>query len=273
MTKEQTFKYLKDNKKVLIEEKKAAVKHCDPVVYQITPKVTKEGAEKSLEDIAPGVEVSTILVKAVINTTNIIDSHKDCHQNSIWKKCLKEKKDFYLLQEHQMKFNMIITDKVKAFTEAMTWKDLGLSYEGTTEALIFDCEIDEDRNEYMFEQYLKGYVKNHSVGMRYISIFLCINSDEKYYAEEKANWDKYYPTVANKEVADQDGYFWAVTEAKIVEGSAVPIGSNTATPTLSVSPKDTEADDVTSDKAEPPTGTPNKQESPDIDWQQVIDKF
>ncbi len=39
---------------------------------------------------------------------------------------------------------------------------------------------------------------------------------------------------ANKEEAENQGYFWAVKEAKVLEGSAVPIGSNTATPTLEV---------------------------------------
>ena len=53
--------------------------------------------------------------------------------------------------------------------------------------------------------------------------------------EEKKIWDKYYPVVANKEIADECGYFWVVTEAKVIEGSAVPIGSNQATPTLNIS--------------------------------------
>jgi hypothetical protein len=70
--------------------------------------------------------------------------------------------------------------------------------------------------------------------MQYVQILLCINSEEKYYTEEKTNWDKYYPMVANKDVADERGCFWAVTEAKIIEGSAVVIGSNGATPTISV---------------------------------------
>jgi hypothetical protein len=86
----------------------------------------------------------------------------------------------------------------------------------------------------MFEQYAKGYVKEHSVGMRYVKLELAINSDNKWDVEEKEVWDKYYPEIANKEVADERGYFWAVTEAKIVEGSAVVKGSNYATPTISI---------------------------------------
>jgi hypothetical protein len=116
----------------------------------------------------------------------------------------------------------------------MQWSDLGLNLKGDTEALIFNATISKQRNPYMFEQYAKGYVKEHSVGMRYVKLELAINSDNKWDVEEKEVWDKYYPEIANKEVADERGYFWAVTEAKIVEGSAVVKGSNYATPTISI---------------------------------------
>lgn len=240
------FKHLKDNKKALIEEKKFSIKCADPISYHVT--ATNEKGETVKASLVQGENPTALIVKAVINTTNIIDSHMDLHVPGIWKKSLKEKKEYYLLQEHQMKFDKIITDQVKAATESMLWKELNQKLDGSTEALIFDCEIDPERNEYMFEQYLRGYVKNHSVGMRYVQLFLCLNSDEKYYKEEKEYWDKYYPMVANKEVADESGYFWAVTEAKIIEGSAVPIGSNTATPTMSVTPKNIEAVDDTSNQ-------------------------
>jgi hypothetical protein len=32
----------------------------------------------------------------------------------------------------------------------------------------------------MFNQYAKGYVKEHSVGMRYVKLELAVNSDSKY---------------------------------------------------------------------------------------------
>jgi hypothetical protein len=72
-------------------------------------------------------------------------------------------------------------------------------------------------------------VKNHSVGMQYVKLFLAVN-DERYEEEFKV-WEKYINLAVNKEVAIEYGYFWAVTEAKVIEGSAVPIGSNTYTPT------------------------------------------
>jgi len=88
----------------------------------------------------------------------------------------------------------------------------------------------------MFGQYAKGYVKEHSAGLRYIQLELAINSDAEWDKEEKAVWDKYYNDIVNKEDVDEYGYFWAVTEQKIIEGSAVVKGSNFATPTILVEP-------------------------------------
>ena len=47
---------------------------------------------------------------------------------------------------------------------------------------MFDAEIKKGKP--MYKQYLKGYVDNHSVGM-HMYLFLCINSDDKYYREGK----------------------------------------------------------------------------------------
>ena len=116
----------------------------------------------------------------------------------------------------------------------MSFKELGYDHTGKSEVLIFDASIEKDRNSYMFDQYAKGYVKNHSVGMQYVKLEMAINSESSFDKEEKAVWDKYYPAIANKSDVDQQGYFWAVTEAKVIEGSAVPMGSNFVTPTISI---------------------------------------
>ena len=237
-TKEDLFKFLKENKSFLIAEKKAAIKYADAVSYfegYVTEKddtisVTKSEGINSAELL----KKDSIRVKVVINTTNLMDSHRDVHMKGIWKKTLKEQKTVYLLQEHQMKFENVITDSVKASVKTFNWKEIGFDFDGDTEALVFDAEIPKERNQFMFEQYAKGYVKEHSVGMRYVALELCINSDDKYDRIEKEAWDKYYPEIANKDEADARGYFWAVTEAKLVEGSAVLKGSNFATPTISV---------------------------------------
>ena len=229
-TKEELFRYVKDNRDILIAEKKSATKTGDTVVFgaEVERRLDATKGENGLS------ETANLKVKAVINTTNLFDSHYDVHIPGLWNKTLKDRRKTYHLQEHKMKFDHIITDKVTPSVRMMKWSDLGCGFDGQTQALIFDSEIEKSRNEYMYDQYMKGYVDNHSVGMQYVTLFMCINSEDRYYHEEKENWDKYYPQVANKKDVDEVGFFWAVTEAKLIEGSAVPIGSNYATPTLSV---------------------------------------
>jgi hypothetical protein len=223
---------LRENKSVLIAQKKMQNKEADAISYFIEVENSKGEVVKAESNTDE--DYSKLKAVLVINTTKLLDSHGDVHLNGLWKKSVNEQKDILLLQEHQMKFNMIISDNVVASTKTMSWESLGYNFEGSTEALVFNTEIDKDRNEFMFGQYKKGYVKNHSVGMRYVKIDLAINSESKWDEEEKAIWDKYYKEIVNKEVADERGYFWAVTEAKAIEGSAVVKGSNYATPTISI---------------------------------------
>jgi len=82
----------------------------------------------------------------------------------------------------------------------------------------------------MYKEYKANRVKNHSVGMQYVNIELALNDEEE--KDEFATWNKYIDSIANREEVEQKGYFWAVKEAKVIEGSAVPIGSNRITPTL-----------------------------------------
>ena len=257
-SKEAIFKALKDNKEVLIAQKKNIIKQADAVIFQAeVNKPTKEEGNKS-EEKSESEEIDRLKAYLVINTTNLLDSHGDVHMKGLWNKSVKEQKNILLLQEHHMSFDKIISDKVKAQVKTYQWKDLGVSLQGETEALVFDSEINRERNPFMFEQYKKGHVKEHSVGMRYIKLELAINSDEKYYKEEKEIWDKYISEVANKEEAEKQGYFWVVLEAKIIEGSAVVKGSNPVTPTLSVEA----VKSTTTDNVEPSKDTQPLKEEP-----------
>ena len=230
-TKEDLFKALVENKKELVSLKKSVVKNADAVSFGYLDTSVKIDTNK--EDVQTQLQnPETLNVKVVINTTNFLDSHNDLHVNGIWNKSVKDNVTFLHLQEHDRSFDKVITDTAKGYVQSMTWKKLGLPYEGKTEALIFESTIEKKRNEFMLNQYANGWVKNHSVGMRYVQMELAINTEAEYDKEYKALWDDYYPLIANKEVADERGYFWVVKEAKIIEGSAVVMGSNSATPTL-----------------------------------------
>jgi len=227
---EELFKFLKENKNILIAQKKYNVKRADP--FHVTGSFVNNKGEVVKSAAPVSLDENVLKNSTVINTTNWLDSHGDVHIPGLWKKSLGENKGLYLLQEHSMTFKGIITDEVEAFTKTMTWKELGLEAPGETQALIFNNTIYKDRNPFMFDQYAKGRVKNHSVGMRYVDIQMAINSEDEYYKDELAIWNKYIDTIANKEEAEEKGYFFAVKQAKVIEGSAVPIGSNRITPTL-----------------------------------------
>lgn len=252
-TQEDLFKELKENKKELISLKKSIEKRADAVSYSYST-TTEKNVNK--EDSNGINDIKELQVKVVINTTNFLDSHNDLHVNGIWNKSVSDNanKGFLHLQEHEREFDKVISDNAVGTVDLMTWKSLGFPYNGKTEALVFVSNVQKKRNEFMFNQYANGWVKNHSVGMRYVKIDLAINSESEWDKDEKEMWDKYYPVVANKEVADERGYFWVVSEAKVIEGSAVVMGSNSATPTLSVENK-SEADNITSEQEEPSIDT------------------
>ena len=85
-----------------------------------------------------------------------------------------------------------------------------------------------------FDKIISDEVKFSVEKMAWKDLGLAINSEEKWAREEKEIWDKYIDQIVNKEEVEEAGYFWAVFEQKIIENSAVPKGSNPATPTISV---------------------------------------
>lgn len=248
-SKDELFLGIRNNKNLLYTQKKAQTKEADSCIFNcsLSNKQISNKSEGSTED------VKVIKVSSSINTIGILDSHGDVHLQGIWNKSVNEQKNLLLIKEHKMSFENVISDKVKASVQIKTWKELGYDADGTTEVLVFDSEIEKDRNEYMFTQYRKGRVKEHSVGMRYVKYLLAMDSDSEYDQEEKEIWDNYIDKIINREDAEERGYFWAVKEAKIIEGSAVVRGSNPITPTLLVEDKNIEAVINTSNKQQKPS--------------------
>jgi len=235
-TQKELFAWLKENEDDLIYQKKSIFKKadsiCAPALLHKTLSASKDAAINNDE--------SAVKVRAIINTTMVRDSHKDVHIDGLWKKSLKENPRIKHLQEHEMAFSKIIADKddLKAFTKTYSWKDLGYDVEGETQALVFDSNIKASRNPQMYKEYSDGNVDNHSVGMFYVNIKFAMNSTEEGDETYKEEYDKHIDKIANKQEVAKDGYFWAVYEAKVIEGSAVPMGSNPITPTISTSKED-----------------------------------
>lgn len=227
-TDKELFDYIVENEEDILWSKKQTIKHADSFEFHA---IQTKSIEADKTDFIGKDEIDAVLV---INTTNILDSHKDVHIKGLWDKSLQENTRIKHMQEHGRSFDKIIADKddLKAYVKDYTWKQLGYDAEGKTQALVFESKIKKDRNPYMFKQYAEGNVDNHSVGMRYVKMVTCINDED--YEKEYEAYQKYSKHVINKAELEKTKVFWAVTEAKAIEGSAVPDGSNPITPIISM---------------------------------------
>jgi len=245
-TQKALHKFIFDNRDKIIAAKKSEIKEADNTFIGFYNSDTGK-VDKSENNIAD--DATVLIVKAIINTTNIIDSHQDMHVSGIWSKSLKENHRRKHLQEHNRDLDKTISSgkDLTAYTIDTTFKALGVNLKGSTQALIYESTVRKARNPFMFDQYKNGWIEEHSVGMQYTKVLTAINDKE--YTEEFKTYNKYYPMAANPEFADKNGFFFVVLESKEIEGSAVTFGSNPATPVYNIEqPKGTH-------KTEQPIGT------------------
>ena len=175
-------------------------------------------------------------VYPVINTTKYYDSHGDVHFDGIWKRSLKANVGkLHYLESHSMKIADIIAwpEDVKSFTKMVPWTVLGKNYSGETEALIYEISMAKIVHDGARKVINEKRDMQNSVRMQYVKMSLALNSDSTEWKENKELYDSRIDSIANKDVVENFGYFWAVDEAKIFkEGSMVIAGSNDATPNI-----------------------------------------
>ena len=221
-SREEMFKALQENAENIIDLKKGKVIHSDSL--KVAPVASK------------GLNLEAGFVYPVINTTLLMDSHNDVHANGIWKATVKQQqgKIFYVA-DHKLEVTSVIAfpQDVQMMVKTMTWQELGFDFAGNTEALIFKIAEDKIRLPQAQDIIKERISIENSVRMQYVKIDLAINSESPDFKREKAVWNKHFNKIANKERAEEKGFFWWVGEAKIFkEGSMVLMGSNEATPLL-----------------------------------------
>lgn len=220
----QKIKNLVENKAQEIELKKAAIKYCEGGVAKVLGgKSTTKGLYSNSEDK---------LERTIIgNTYYWLDSHDDVHAKGCFSKSLKERQNkIFHLHDHKFERTAKVGNPISIYEKEVQWKDLGVNKMGETEALHMDSEIIKAYNSVIFNEYKDDLVDQHSVGMQYVKIDLAVNDEE--YEEEYKLWQDNIDKIGNSEVAQEKGYFWLVREAKLIEISAVLLGSNEMTPTL-----------------------------------------
>ncbi len=209
--------------------KKGAVKFTDsPILSPILGKLKDDEPNKALMERNLPLDTDDTVYRTIIaNTYNYMDSHDDVHLSNVFKKSLQENADPFLLHDHKFEVTAKIGKSLKAYEQEGRFLYYGYNSPLDTMALLIDAEITKAKNESVFNEYKNHEINQHSVGMYYVKIDLAIdNQDDK---EAYALYRKYLPQIGNADKVEQQGYFFAVQEAKLKEVSAVLQGSNDLT--------------------------------------------
>lgn len=239
---EELHKFLVENKDDLILQKKSFIKETD-VLFGMPHYFTKEkdGAQKASVPSVGSIpdDATSVFVKVVCNACNWCDSQMDVLLENSAKRTIQQRKGMIVhLANHIHTLENQVGDVEDVYLETLPLKDLGLKDSGSTQCVIMESTVRKEYNPRVFELYKRGKVKQHSIGLTYVEIYLAINQPDNEYWEKEYNiWKKYYDQIINKETVDEYGFFWAVKQYRLLENSAVLFGSNELTPTLEVSSK------------------------------------
>lgn len=253
-TKEDLFKELRENNEIFIASKKSLIqKSCEKGIS-----VTCKSLDLlKFTDQLKGIKIDDNFYYIAVNSTRILDSHEDLHIDGIWKKSIKEQQGKnYLVVDHDLSIKSVVVRKehIEMFTAKIPFSLIGKPYEGDTEALIYKVAKDKIKDETVKEWLESGDSIEGSVRMQYVTVLLAMDSNNPEDATEKANYDEFYPLIANKEDFEYIYYFYIIKEAKNVkESSLVVFGSNSSTG--QVTNNNTQAAKALEDNNEPSNDT------------------
>lgn len=220
----ELIKYLVKNKLELIDLKKSAIKQ-----FVDTPCMLTEESGLVSKAAQNNQDTEDVIYRTVVgNSYNWMDSHDDMHLNNLFAQSIKDRNGrIYHRHDHVNQLTAKVGKFSKVYEQVVNWTDLGVNKVGQTMALLGDSAIKRSYNQLIFDSYKDGDIDQHSVGMSYSKIFLCVNDRSE--KEEFDNWNKYFPLLGNPEKAIARGFMWAVKEAKLIEISCVTEGSNELT--------------------------------------------
>jgi hypothetical protein len=252
-SKKDLFKYLRDNKSELIARKKSmpiVSDVCGAGIMHLNNKAG--GAIKANTPVEENVD--KLRVKVVANTANWIDSHMDMLLPDAAAKSINERKGIIPhLHDHIHQVGAKVGEVVDIQLQNLSLTELGVNKMGMTQAIVFITDIIKDYNPQVFNQYKEGRINQHSIGMQYVKLDLAINDDSS--TKEFEYWEKNIELAINPEAAEERGFFWVVSEIKLIENSAVLFGSNEITPTLDNNLKNITAVESDTVKTEPSDDT------------------
>lgn len=224
---EDKLSFVKENKAEILAEKKAmAIKYSDPIGYPVDylSAITKGATIKSIDGI--------LNVEVIGNVTNFMDSQYDVLLPKSYNKTLSDNRPerFKFLKDHDHSTDGVIGTVTGASVRKMNAQDFGYADDIKMEALVFEAQIKEYYDKKLYEMYAADGVDQHSIGLKYVQIALAVNDEDM--KEDYSLWKKHIKNIINRDEAEKAGFFFAITEIKLFENSAVLWGANPLTPTL-----------------------------------------
>lgn len=236
--KSAAFAYLRANEKQIIAQKKSLPIKSDIFEWGCLPVNKKDRVKSDGTLLGP----DEILVDAIANLSGWCDSYMDVMIKDNWNKTISDKAIVYHLKNHDYCTDCIVGKNPELYTKMFPMEYFGLKSDVTkAQALMMKSIVPKEYDKKTYLLYKDEQIKQHSIGLRYIQIVLCLDSDIEEDVTYKKNWDKYYPIVINKDVVDAYHYFFAVIESQILENSCVLFGANKNTGVFSTS--ESKADD------------------------------
>ena len=218
--KAKTFRFIKENKKSLIDEKKRMPKNNISIKVDESMIITPE-----FEDIASlGLNDEEVFI--VGNSVGFFDGHEDVSLKGSWTKTAQERGNrIPIVKDHRYLIDNIFAKNIETLIVDLPIRALGYDQDGVTEVIGFKIK---PYTEIDLQKYKDNSINQHSMGLRYIKLVLAINDPE--FEDEFKEWTKYIDQVINKEAVEENGYFWGIQEQKAIEVSSVVLASNPFTP-------------------------------------------
>lgn len=243
-TQKDLFKYLVEENEEVIAQKKSIFKRAEGSLSMTLPVDRLEQfAIKGIKPIYENDKEAGILKRTVVtNTYWWMDSHSDVHLGkgddsegkAVFTNTIKNRTNkIFPTNQHDQSLDGKIGKTLALYESEISWRALGVGRTGMTEALFADAQIEKERNERRYKDYLNNEIDQHSVMMRYIDVQTAVNDEN--YPKNFELYQKYIGKVGNRQQVEQQGFFFPVAEAYLGEYSAVREGSNVLTPTLSPS--------------------------------------
>lgn len=235
LSKKDTLKFLVENKSRFIAQKKSIIKYTDNTISdpEIIRVAIKDAADKTAGGAPADLPDGQVWVKIVGNACWWCDDQMDVLIDDSAKKTIEQRKGLIPhLPDHTHKLEAQVGDVQDVYLEAVSLRKLGLNKTGSTQCIVMESLVRKDYNPRVYELYKSKKVNQHSIGLQYVRIELAVNDPE--WEKEMDFWNKYIDKVINKAYVEEKGFFWVVSEIKLLEISGVLFGSNELTPSLEV---------------------------------------